>query len=313
MRHAPAFCGTAGGLPPAAQTAALAFVPLLRQDACLVRAPRLRRRERGGDRRRRERCPCTEKSQHGACHGHLRCSSCLHSLCSLLLTVECNPLSLLSASRLPAWEWLLLAFSAAQRGEGWKSAHHCAAPRALPNLCRQGCVQGGRRHDPRGRQLCLDRERWVGPSATKDAAFVEWMCRAQRWGQRGGSLPRPTTPASRPAVQAQLPPARDLAGSMTKPQSYSCRAWPPAACLTGIEEGRLIFDNLKKSIAYTLASKFPEQVRRRAVPLLKSSACLAGWHPQISHGSAGWAEPGAGPCCPAALPPCRSPSSCTWP
>ena len=27
---------------------------------------------------------------------------------------------------------------------------------------------------------------------------------------------------------------------------------------TGVEEGRLIFDNLKKSIAYTLTSKIPE-------------------------------------------------------
>ncbi|KAL4422112.1 hypothetical protein ABPG77_003397 [Micractinium sp. CCAP 211/92] len=33
-----------------------------------------------------------------------------------------------------------------------------------------------------------------------------------------------------------------------------------ASIVNGIEEGRLIFDNLKKSIAYTLASKFPEQI-----------------------------------------------------
>jgi sodium/potassium-transporting ATPase subunit alpha len=28
--------------------------------------------------------------------------------------------------------------------------------------------------------------------------------------------------------------------------------------VTGVEEGRLIFDNLKKSIAYTLSSNIPE-------------------------------------------------------
>jgi sodium/potassium-transporting ATPase subunit alpha len=33
-----------------------------------------------------------------------------------------------------------------------------------------------------------------------------------------------------------------------------------ASIVAGIEEGRVIFDNLKKSIAYTLASKFPEQI-----------------------------------------------------
>ena len=33
-----------------------------------------------------------------------------------------------------------------------------------------------------------------------------------------------------------------------------------ASIVNGIEEGRVIFDNLKKSIAYTLASKFPEQI-----------------------------------------------------
>lgn len=31
-----------------------------------------------------------------------------------------------------------------------------------------------------------------------------------------------------------------------------------ASVVTGIEEGRLIFDNLKKSIAYTLTSNIPE-------------------------------------------------------
>ena len=31
-----------------------------------------------------------------------------------------------------------------------------------------------------------------------------------------------------------------------------------ATIVTGVEEGRLIFDNLKKSIAYTLTSKIPE-------------------------------------------------------
>ena len=31
-----------------------------------------------------------------------------------------------------------------------------------------------------------------------------------------------------------------------------------ASIVTGVEEGRLIFDNLKKSIAYTLTSNFPE-------------------------------------------------------
>ncbi len=31
-----------------------------------------------------------------------------------------------------------------------------------------------------------------------------------------------------------------------------------ASIVTGVEEGRLIFDNLKKSIAYTLTSKIPE-------------------------------------------------------
>ena len=33
-----------------------------------------------------------------------------------------------------------------------------------------------------------------------------------------------------------------------------------ASIVSGIEEGRLIFDNLKKSIAYTLTSNFPELV-----------------------------------------------------
>lgn len=33
-----------------------------------------------------------------------------------------------------------------------------------------------------------------------------------------------------------------------------------ASIVNGVEEGRVIFDNLKKSIAYTLASKFPEQI-----------------------------------------------------
>ena len=31
-----------------------------------------------------------------------------------------------------------------------------------------------------------------------------------------------------------------------------------ASIVAGIEEGRLIFDNLKKSIAYTLSSNIPE-------------------------------------------------------
>ena len=31
-----------------------------------------------------------------------------------------------------------------------------------------------------------------------------------------------------------------------------------ASIVTGVEEGRLIFDNLKKSIAYTMSSKLPE-------------------------------------------------------
>ena len=31
-----------------------------------------------------------------------------------------------------------------------------------------------------------------------------------------------------------------------------------ASIVTGVEEGRLIFDNLKKSIAYTMTSKVPE-------------------------------------------------------
>lgn len=31
-----------------------------------------------------------------------------------------------------------------------------------------------------------------------------------------------------------------------------------ASIVTGVEEGRLIFDNLKKSIAYTLSSNIPE-------------------------------------------------------
>jgi magnesium-transporting ATPase (P-type) len=29
-------------------------------------------------------------------------------------------------------------------------------------------------------------------------------------------------------------------------------------CFSGVEEGRLVFDNLKKSIAYTLSSNIPE-------------------------------------------------------
>ena len=33
-----------------------------------------------------------------------------------------------------------------------------------------------------------------------------------------------------------------------------------ASIVTGVEEGRLIFDNLKKSIAYTMTSKVPEVV-----------------------------------------------------
>lgn len=31
-----------------------------------------------------------------------------------------------------------------------------------------------------------------------------------------------------------------------------------ASIITGVEEGRIIFDNLKKSIAYTLTSNIPE-------------------------------------------------------
>lgn len=31
-----------------------------------------------------------------------------------------------------------------------------------------------------------------------------------------------------------------------------------ASIVTGVEEGRLIFDNLKKSIAYVMTSKIPE-------------------------------------------------------
>ena len=31
-----------------------------------------------------------------------------------------------------------------------------------------------------------------------------------------------------------------------------------ASIVTGVEEGRLVFDNLKKSIAYTLTSNIPE-------------------------------------------------------
>ena len=33
-----------------------------------------------------------------------------------------------------------------------------------------------------------------------------------------------------------------------------------ASIVTGVEEGRLIFENLKKSIAYTMITKIPEVV-----------------------------------------------------
>jgi sodium/potassium-transporting ATPase subunit alpha len=41
-----------------------------------------------------------------------------------------------------------------------------------------------------------------------------------------------------------------------------------ASIVTGVEEGRLIFDNLKKSIAYTLTSKIPEMTPFLAFMLL---------------------------------------------
>ena len=39
-----------------------------------------------------------------------------------------------------------------------------------------------------------------------------------------------------------------------------------ASIVNGIEEGRVIFDNLKKSITYTLASKLPQQACRDVGP-----------------------------------------------
>ena len=40
-----------------------------------------------------------------------------------------------------------------------------------------------------------------------------------------------------------------------------------ASIVAGVEEGRLIFDNLKKSIAYTLSSNIPEVNRLRCAVL----------------------------------------------
>merc|ERR1719164_294859 len=42
-----------------------------------------------------------------------------------------------------------------------------------------------------------------------------------------------------------------------------------ASIVTGVEEGRLIFDNLKKSIAYTLTSNIPEITPFLALILLQ--------------------------------------------
>ena len=83
-----------------------------------------------------------------------------------------------------------------------------------------------------------------------------------------------------------------------------CRALAAALPLAGIEEGRVIFDNLKKSIAYTLASKFPEQVGGQGVAAAGQCNVEEMWamrpphphpHPPPPHTTTHTALPASGP------------------
>jgi magnesium-transporting ATPase (P-type) len=61
-------------------------------------------------------------------------------------------------------------------------------------------------------------------------------------------------------LQANIGVAMGIAGSDVSKQAANMILLDDnfASIVTGVEEGRLIFDNLKKSIAYTLTSNIPE-------------------------------------------------------
>merc|ERR1712110_813002 len=74
------------------------------------------------------------------------------------------------------------------------------------------------------------------------------------------ALPKADYPTGYPFKNDDIGVAMGIAGSDVSKQAADMILLDDnfASIVTGVEEGRLIFDNLKKSIAYTLTSNIPE-------------------------------------------------------
>ena len=76
----------------------------------------------------------------------------------------------------------------------------------------------------------------------------------------GVAMGRRTTDEGERSANVSLSLCSGIAGSDVSKQAADMILMDDnfASIVTGVEEGRLIFDNLKKSIAYTLTSNIPE-------------------------------------------------------